>query len=247
MREDCSIIGPGWERGSLISIDCSIQWYILGYAFISLGRLMATAYRELTVYSLGPASVILSFSPGRHMQVHSSKSQRDCVQVVWPHRVTGLLTGNLKAHALATCALPCHGHSTGKVHVYAYTRTVWSDVTSAPAVAPGVLCYIHNYNYICGPTWCKISCLVLRRSAIIFSFLIHKASKWLLKWRLISAMVQCQPPKPLPVREDIHQLHKRQSRTRLTMKPSYPDRQLRILSSQSEKYSYTDMESDNYV
>ena len=27
-------------RGSLISIDRSIQWYILGYAFILLGRLL---------------------------------------------------------------------------------------------------------------------------------------------------------------------------------------------------------------
>ena len=41
-------------------LDRSVQWYILGYAFIFLGRLMATAYRELTVHGPGQASVIRS-------------------------------------------------------------------------------------------------------------------------------------------------------------------------------------------
>ena len=51
-------------------------------------------------------------------RVHSSKSQRECVPVMWPHIVTGLLTGNLTVHALANCALPCHGYSAGEANVY---------------------------------------------------------------------------------------------------------------------------------
>ena len=46
-------ISPDRERGSLISIDRSIQWYI-GYVLIFLGRLMATAYMEFTVHGPGP-------------------------------------------------------------------------------------------------------------------------------------------------------------------------------------------------
>ena len=60
---------------------------------------MATAYMEFTVHGPGPASVIRSCA-------QYSESRRECVQVVWPHRVTGLLTGNLTAHALASYALP---------------------------------------------------------------------------------------------------------------------------------------------
>ena len=93
-------IGPGWERGSLISIDRSIQWYILGY-FSAVSWL----YSLQGAYRVRSRPGLLPF--GRCM--HCSESWRECIQLVWPHRVTGLLTGNLPAHALASCALPCHG------------------------------------------------------------------------------------------------------------------------------------------
>ena len=32
------------------------------------------------------------------------------------------------------------GHSAGKAHVHAHTQTVSSDVTLAPAMAPGITC-----------------------------------------------------------------------------------------------------------
>ena len=52
------------------------------------------------------------------------------------------------------------------------------------------------------------------------SLLTHKASKWMLQWRPISAMVQWSAPKPLPVRTDVQWL----VRTRLSMRPSHTDR-----------------------
>ena len=73
--------------------------------FSAVSWLQRTGSLPCTVRARPP-----SFS--RHMHV-SSESRR---QVVWPHRVTGLLTRNLTAHALASCALPCHG-SAGEAHV----------------------------------------------------------------------------------------------------------------------------------
>ena len=104
-------------------------------AFIFLGRLMATAY----------------------MDVHTSESRRECVQVVWPHRVTGIYT-HWKSYSTCTrdlcLAMPL------TIALARCTYTLIHEPTSRqpppwPWGSNVTYIIIHIYNYIgeCSTLW----------------------------------------------------------------------------------------------